>query len=451
MDESSKLAALKTQTLFPYLNAREQRFLLFLYYAFRLTFQEFNQLTIVARDLQMWEEQPLTGWFAGRWPELYACSRWRWDSGPADERARRLARVQVLRLAGGLRHKDFFLTAVRSWFTALTTKEKDYCLSGPLSQAAAGRWRLPLHTTLLATDKKIYGLCPVAAPETLCCQLHTIDAVECCAYGCSYCIIQTFYRQEVIFDRHFTEKLQAIKIDPDRFYHFGSGQSSDSLYWGNRYGILSGLLGFARAHPNILLELKTKSTNIGYLLKHETPPNLVCSWSLNTPVIIRAEEHGTPSLAARLRAARRLAGHGIKVAFHFHPLFLYKGWEADYAGVARLVQEYFEPVQVLFISFGTLTLIKPAIRAIRRKGGNCKILQMPMACDPKGKLTYPDEIKIRLFRHLYQLFKNWHDDVYFYLCMEKAAIWQEVFHYRYASNDDFEADFGRRVMRKIKT
>ena len=79
---------------------------------------------------------------------------------------------------------------------------------------------------------------------------------------------------------------------------------SDSLAWGNRHGVLDALFGFAREHPNARLELKTKSDRIDYLLRHEIPHNVVCSWWLNTDTIIRNEEHGTATLNGRLQAAR---------------------------------------------------------------------------------------------------------------------------------------------------
>ncbi len=75
--------------------------------------------------------------------------------------------------------------------------------------------------------------------------------------------------------------------------------------------------------------------------------------------------------------------------------------------------------------------------------------QMPFATDPHGKLTYPDDIKISLFEIIYDAFNPWHEDLFFYLCMEKASIWETLFGYVYQSNDEFEKDFGIKTMRKI--
>jgi spore photoproduct lyase len=292
-------------------------------------------------------------------------------------------------------------------------------------------------------------MCPVASDKTVCCNLHTIDAVENCVFGCSYCTIQTFYGKDILIQEDIKEKLDEIEIDQDRFYHYGTGQSSDSLAWGNRNGILDGLCNFAADHSNILVEFKTKSKNIQYFLENETPPNIVCSWSLNTKVIIENEEHFTATLDERLASARSLADKGIKVAFHFHPLVWYAGWQDEYSQIAIRLQQEFKPQEVLFVSLGSITLIKPVVQKIRDLGNPTKTLQMELIKDPHGKLTYPDQKKISMFRFMYDSFQDWQNEVFFYLCMEKASIWKESFGYDYSSNKEFEQEFGNQTMNKI--
>ena len=64
-------------------------------------------------------------------------------------------------------------------------------------------------------------------------------------------------------------------------------------------------------------------------------------------------------------------------------------------------------------------------------------------------MTYPDQIKIEMFKQMYQVFSPWKDEVFFYLCMEKADIWKESLGYIYENNDQFEEDFGKQTMAKI--
>jgi len=130
-------------------------------------------------------------------------------------------------------------------------------------------------------------------------------------------------------------------------------------------------------------------------------------------------------------------------------LVWYEGWNQDYTKIAFRLMNEFDAAEVLFISFGSITLIKPVIQKIRDLGNPTKTLQMEFTKDPHGKFTYPDNVKIKMFKRMYEVFKPWRENVFFYLCMEKATIWEESLGYVYKNNDDFERDFGRQTMRKI--
>ncbi|MEK7730192.1 MAG: spore photoproduct lyase family protein [candidate division KSB1 bacterium] len=418
IDYAAKFASFQPQTLFEKLPREQRDFIRQLAFAHRFTSQEFREVVNVCRDLSMWGETGLQDW---------------WQAQAAQTHLH------------GAQLKKHLLHQLQAHLATRQNTAPAYSAE-PLVRL---KQREKQQIVTEKSDKKIYGMCPVASEKTVCCNLRTIDAVENCIFGCSYCSIQTFYREQIIFDADFAEKLRAIPIAPERFYHFGTGQASDALAWGNRNGNLEALCRFAKEHPSVLLELKTKSDNIGYFLERPMPKNLVCSWSLNTPAIIANEEHFTASLEQRLAAARAVADRGLKVAFHFHPLVQYQNGREDYRTLANTLLARFQPEEVLFISFGSVTLIKPVIQKMRELGHPTKITQAQLVADPHGKLTYTDEIKIDLFKTMHEAFAPWRERVFMYLCMEKAAIWEKTFGYAYRSNEEFEEDFGRQTMRKI--
>lgn len=413
----NKLQAHESQAFFARLDTELQEFIRERAKKYRFTFQELKLVCEAAADLQMWGEAPL----AERW----------------------VLEEAELEGLGKLSKKQLF-AKIQAWLQSLRREAKSYPERKPETPKPV-TMQLATHSS----DKNIVGRCPVASDETVCCNLYTIDAVENCGFGCNYCTIQTFYDDKVLFDSKLSEKLKKLDLDPDRFYHLGTGQSSDSLMWGNQHRHLDCLREFAEDNPNVLLELKTKSKNVAYFLGNDVPRNLVLSWSLNTPTIIENEEHFTASLDERLAAARHVAGRGIKIAFHFHPMVYYRDWREDYGDLVLQVMARFAPEEVAFVSFGSVTFIKPIVKAIRERGRPTKMLQMELVPGPKGKLSYPDAIKRELFRHIYRSFAPWHDKVYMYLCMEKAELWEATFGFVYGSNDEFEADFGAKVLGKL--
>ncbi len=396
-------------TLFPLLPQKEREFLEKKAKIFRFSNQEMRILCEIARDLQMWRE----GSIEEIWPQI-------------DDKRELFKRV-------------------RKNYERIKNLPKSY---ENFSQKEQG----PNRVFVEVADKDVgFGMCPVASPKTRCCNLWTLDVVESCGYDCSYCSIQSFYNQDkvtVISD--LKNKLSALKLDPDQIYHIGTGQSSDSLMWGNLEGILDALIDFAKRHPNVILELKTKSDNVSYLLKNEYPPNIIVTWSLNPQKIVESEERLSAPLDKRLKAAKKIADKGRLVGFHFHPMIHYAEYKRDYKIIFdRLVKE-FDPKSVAMVSFGTLTFIKPVIRQLRARGSFSKILQMPME-DAAGKLSYPAEIKKEMFSFAYNALSQWHGKVFFYLCMEDHSLWREVLAREYPTNESFELDMKYSYMAKINS
>ncbi|KAA3610743.1 MAG: hypothetical protein D8M58_21110 [Calditrichaeota bacterium] len=412
-----KLEKFIPQTLFNSLDEPSRDFIRKIATGYRLTFQEFRQVTEAARDLSMWGEKPLAEW---------------WAENVRDDANRQ--------------NKKNALNLLHDYTNSLKASAKIYPRQGLERPKKREKGKI----VLKESDKNIFGWCPVASEKTVCCNLKTIDAVENCIFGCSYCTIQTFYKSETVFDNNLAEKLSQINLEPDRRYHIGTGQSSDSLAWGNKNGNLDALCKFASDNPNILLEFKTKSDNITYFLENEIPANIVSSWSLNPQTIIDNEEHFTANLENRLKAAKAVAEKGVKVSFHFHPIVYYKDWEKEYTQIAKEVMSMFKHEEILFISFGSVTFIKPVLKKIRKLGFPTKITQMELVTDPHGKMTYPDHIKIEKFSAMYKAFEKWHSKVFFYLCMEKAELWEKSLGFVYNTNEEFEKDMLDNVFNKIK-
>jgi spore photoproduct lyase len=293
-----------------------------------------------------------------------------------------------------------------------------------------------------------FGKCPVASEKTRCCNLLTLDVYEGCGFECSYCSIQTFHKNNILAFEDFDKKLSQIELDPNKIYHIGTGQSSDSLMIGNKSGALEALIKFAAKNKNVILEFKSKSDNIDYLLKTDIPKNIICSFSLNPDIVSQNEERFAASLTKRIKAAKALSQKGVLVGFHFHPMIFFDNWAKEYDNIAQELIKSFPPHSVALVSMGTLTFTKPVLRQIRAKAAKTKILQMPLV-ESCGKYSYPLNIKESMFKTLYQSFKDWQDKVFFYLCMEDKSLWKKTFGYEYESNEEFEEAMKKAYMDKI--
>ena len=407
-------------TLFHKLPADHQQWLLYMSETYAFSFQQLKMLTEYSADMICWKAGNLEQFHH---PEAVGKAKGK------------QATVKIFQL-------------FREGYEKLKKGQKHYAGK---SRFAVGEHKFPEEQMVeVQLQGNIMGRCPVASEKTRCCNLITLDAVQQCGFDCSYCSIQSFYHgNQVRFIRNLMSHLDTLELDKEKIYHIGTGQSSDSLMWGNRFGLLDSLCRFASDHPNVILEMKSKSSRIDYFLKNRPPANMVFTWSLNSPTVIQYEEKGTAFLDKRLESARKLADIGIPVGFHFHPIVWYKGWEKDYIDLVCRITNCFRPEELVMISLGTLTFIKPVLKKIRERMPASSILQMPME-DCAGKLSYPLEIKKDLFSLIYQAFPDsWKDSVFFYMCMEHIDLWEPVFGRSYNSNEQFEADMLKTYNEKI--
>lgn len=299
-------------------------------------------------------------------------------------------------------------------------------------------------------NRPLFGECPVFSERTRCCGLLTLDAVMGCSFGCSYCAVQTFYiRNSITFHKNLFEKLKSVKLNPEKIYHIGTGQSSDSLLWGNKNRLLDALIEFAWRNPNVILEMKSKSDNIAYLIERELPKNILFTWSLNPQIVIDNEESLTASLDKRLNTAEKILDKGSFIGFHFHPILWFDGWGKEYDALFASVKERFPAEKVITLSFGTLTLIKPTIKKIRSFAKKTQILRTELY-STEGKMSYSHQLKKELLSKGVSAFSDYKNKSFIYFCMESPKLWEEVLGYDYNSNKEFEVTMKSFYWEKMK-
>ncbi|RLA59525.1 MAG: hypothetical protein DRQ89_13960 [Epsilonproteobacteria bacterium] len=418
---SEKINKLKNTPLFKHMIQSEQDFLIEKTLQYNISFQEFIKLTEISIDLNMWKHESIKKF----WPEL------------SFTQAGNIPQIKNKILKDLIKRWDALKKSKKTYSSSPGQVERDDKLS-------------KLDFRPATKNGKVLGKCPVASEKTLCCNLTTLDAIENCGFECSYCSIQSFYpHNKIYYNETLSEKLDALNFDPDKIYHIGTGQSSDSLFAGNRGKTLDQLMEFARINPNVILEFKTKSKNIHYFLKGIIPKNIIVTWSINPDSVIANEEINTATLKERINAARKLSNKGILVGFHFHPMIYFENYQVEYEEISKKIQTLFTPNEVALISIGTLTFTKPTMREIRKKSIKSQILKMELI-DAAGKFSYPDEIKEEMFKHLFKSFSPyWQKEVFFYLCMEKPDIWNKVFETVYPDNESLEKEMKSNYMKKI--
>ena len=269
--------------------------------------------------------------------------------------------------------------------------------------------------------------CP-GTREYRCCDYQILHVASFCTLDCSYCILQSYFHPPLLqyfvnrddLDAELTGLFQKKSIS-----RVGTGEFTDSMIWEPWSDLTDHLVARFAAQDKAVLELKTKTVNIERLKVLDHRRKTILAWSLNTPAVIQHEERRTAALDARIEAAVRCGQWGYPLAFHFDPLVIYPGCEADYRQVVRRLFKRLSPRQIVWISLGTLRFMPALKPLIVRRFPRSKIAYGEFITGLDNKMRYFKPLRIALYRYMVECIRSVAPEVTVYLCMEDDEVWEK--------------------------
>lgn len=270
--------------------------------------------------------------------------------------------------------------------------------------------------------------CP-GTKEYHCCGYQILNIGTFCTMDCSFCILQAYFHPPVL--KFFVNHEDLLKELTDLFskkeiVRIGTGEFTDSLIWDAFIPLSDLLVTEFGKQDSAVLELKTKTANIKRL---ETLPHnrkTICSWSLNTPRMIRSEERNTASLKARLKSAAQCERWGYPLSFHFDPIFVYDGFEKEYEKVIDMLFDAISPSNVAWISLGTFRFMPGLKPIVESRFKDSAIVYQEFVPGLDGKMRYFKPIRIKAFQAIVNHIRTRAPSVTLYFCMEDDAVWRKT-------------------------
>ncbi|NQT32244.1 MAG: hypothetical protein HQ594_01050 [Candidatus Omnitrophica bacterium] len=253
-----------------------------------------------------------------------------------------------------------------------------------------------------------------------------------CPIDCSYCYLQTYSNAPGLvlnanIDDYLTQ-IEGYDKKAKKKVRIGTGEFTDSLALDRYTKYSSYLIPHFKNTKNLVLELKTKIADIDNVLSEEAHDNVVISWSMNTRRMAELYEKGGAGITERIEAARKAAGKGYKIGFHFDPIIYYNGWEKDYKAI---VEEMFSWDEIrkntVWISLGSLRYT-PGLKqaAEERFSDNLVYYKGEFFMDIDGKLRYPRALRTEMYNNMIEWIRSFTGSAWIYLCMEPEDLWTET-------------------------
>ena len=272
--------------------------------------------------------------------------------------------------------------------------------------------------------------CPGTGDGYICCGYQIITPFIGCGMYCSYCVLQEYfdspkhiiYKNTGDLEKEIHHKLTSIK----GVVRIGTGEFADSLYFEPIHGLSSKVVSILEPYPNVLTELKTKSTNISNLKKIKNPSKVVIGFSMNTERIITLHETGTASLEERINAAVECEKMGFWVAFHFDPIIWYPQWYEEYRMVIDMIfSKIQDPGRIAWISLGGFRTMPSLKKRLRMYNRHLPLFAGEMIIGHDKKYRYFRPIRIEFYTAFKMMVEKYFPDITLYLCMESQEVWRD--------------------------
>jgi len=264
--------------------------------------------------------------------------------------------------------------------------------------------------------------------KTVCPNFFVLAHANGCTFAprCSYCYLKSSFghlKGEHVFtniDKMLGEVRRWIRKDNLESYVLNMGNLSDSLAFEDERSILPQLVGLFReeadGRPHALLLVTKGGTKESRTLFGMDPcPNVIISFSVNSPQAARKHERGAATVADRMKAAERLKAKGWRIRIRIDPMML--GY--DYAWIIEKVRTL-APERV---TLGSLRAEKNLYRHTR----NGLFAELEKPEDHEGNhlalARYPLDKRLALYRQATKALKKMCP---MGLCEETPHVWNAL-------------------------
>ncbi|WMJ88935.1 SPL family radical SAM protein [Anaerocolumna sp. MB42-C2] len=246
------------------------------------------------------------------------------------------------------------------------------------------------------------------------------SSVMNCYYDCEYCYLQGMYPSAnlVIFvnlEDIFNEVENLLKSYP---VYLCISYDTDLLALENKLGYVKEWHKFVGTHPDLTIELRTKSANYHALNNLEPLNNFILAWTLTPDSIQKNCEHHTPALDERLKCIKQAMAKGFSVRLCFDPMIYQKHWKLLYEDMINTVFSGISADKIKDVSLGVFRVSHEYMKQMRKQRPNSIIIQYPYEND-NGVCHYGKQVSQEMISYTYNLVKG-------FIPEKNIYVWKET-------------------------
>jgi len=249
-------------------------------------------------------------------------------------------------------------------------------------------------------------------------QSYYASPVLNCIYNCSYCFLQGMYPSAYIVafvnQEDFFDEVKSLLQDTP--INLSISYDTDLLATENIFGFAKEWIEFAHKNTELLLEIRTKSSNYRAISGLTPAKNVILAWTLSPEEIISRFEKNTPSLVARIGSIQSAIKDGWKIRLCFDPIFDIENVEEIYRNFFQTVFKEIPQEKIYDAGVGLFRMNEGYFKKAKRLMPSKEIFLYPYSLID-GVISYNTEARERLTEIIEK-------EIFSYMCREKVFFWK---------------------------
>ena len=233
-----------------------------------------------------------------------------------------------------------------------------------------------------------------------------------CLYNCEYCFLQGLYPSANMvafvnlgdFFKATDVTLNELSTSTNPMW-LSIAYQTDLLAFERLIPFCRAWIEYVTTRPELILEIRTKSTYLAPLRSLSPPENIVLAWSLSPDTVVTEMEHRTPSLERRLQAVQEAIRLGWKVRLCIDPVITLPQWKTVYGSFVDHVFEQVSGEEIYDVVFGVFRMNREFFQRIRKQKPKSPLYYYSYAEDNRV-LTIPRPLRNEVMKYLRECLRS---------------------------------------------
>ena len=188
-----------------------------------------------------------------------------------------------------------------------------------------------------------------------------------CLYDCEYCYLSGMYNSaNSVFFVNTQDFFDAVLPYLDKPTLIAISYDTDTLAIESLTSHTQEWIEFAQKHPNLHLEVRTKSANFKAIKALHVSDQVVLAWTLSPQKIIDLYEHKTPSLQKRLASIKEAIDAGWKVRVCIDPVIYNEDFNELYPPLIDQLFNTIDAAKLFQLTLGSFRMSSVHLKKIKK-------------------------------------------------------------------------------------